>query len=66
MLRWEDNIRMDMKEIDVSTRNWVDLAQDRDYWGAHVNAALKLKISQLVRKEDFLVMLLTVQQEQAF
>ena len=22
--RWEDNIRMNLKEIRVSTRNWVD------------------------------------------
>ena len=29
--RWEDNIRMDLKEISISTRNWVDSAQDRDY-----------------------------------
>ena len=28
--RWEDNIRVDLKEIDTNTRNWVDLAQDRD------------------------------------
>ena len=27
---WEDNIRMDLKEIGINTRNWVDLAQDRD------------------------------------
>ena len=26
--RWEDNIRMDLKEIGINTRNWVDLAQD--------------------------------------
>ena len=25
------HIRMDLKEIGISTRNWVDLAQDRDY-----------------------------------
>ena len=31
---WEDNIRMDVKEIGINTRNWVDLAQDRDYWRA--------------------------------
>ena len=30
--RWEDNIRMDLKEIGINTRNWVDLAQDRNYW----------------------------------
>ena len=29
---WEDNIRMDLKEIGINTRNWVDSAQDRDYW----------------------------------
>ena len=25
------NARMDLKEIGVNTRKWVDLAQDRDY-----------------------------------
>ena len=30
--RWEDNIRMDLKEIGINTRNWVYSAQDRDYW----------------------------------
>ena len=29
--RWEDNIKTDLKEIGISMRNWVDLAQDRDY-----------------------------------
>ena len=28
--RWEDNIRMGLKEIGFNTRNWVDSAQDRD------------------------------------
>jgi hypothetical protein len=32
--RWEDNIRMDLEETVVNTRNWVDSAQDRDYWRA--------------------------------
>ena len=27
--RWEDNIRMDLKEIGINTRNWVDSTQDR-------------------------------------
>ena len=31
--RWEDNIIMDLKEIGISTRNWVDSAQDTDYIG---------------------------------
>ena len=42
--RWEDNIRMDLKEIAVNMRNWIDLAQNRDYWRALVNAALNLQV----------------------
>jgi hypothetical protein len=33
---------MDLKEIDIYTRNWVDLAQDRDYWRVLVNVAMNL------------------------
>ena len=40
--RWGDTIRMNLKEIGISMRNWVDLAKDRDYWRALVNAALTL------------------------
>ena len=39
---WEENIRMDLKETGINTRNMVDLAQDRDYWRAFVNVALNL------------------------
>ena len=42
--RWEYNIRMDLEEIGVSAGNWVDSAQDRDYWRALVNAALNLRV----------------------
>ena len=41
--RWEDNIRMDLKEIDINAGNWVDSTRDRDYWRALVNAALNHK-----------------------
>ena len=43
--RWEDNIRMDFEEIGINAGNWVDSAQDRDYWRALVNAALNLRVS---------------------
>ena len=33
---------MNLKEIGINTRNWVDLAQDRDYWRALLDAALNL------------------------
>ena len=38
--RWEDNIRKDLKEIGINTRNWVDSAQGR----ALGNAALNLRV----------------------
>ena len=43
--RWEDNIRMDLKEIGINMMNWLDSAQDRDYWRALANAALNLRFS---------------------
>ena len=42
--RWEDNVKMDLKEIGVSVRSWIDSAQDRDYSRAVVNAALNLQV----------------------
>ena len=41
--RWEGNIRMDLEEIGINAGNWVDSAQDRNYWRALVNAALNLR-----------------------
>ena len=41
---WEDNIRIDLEEIGIKVGNWVDSAQDMDYWRALVNAALKLRV----------------------
>ena len=40
--RWEDTIRMDLKEIGIDTRNWVDSTQARDYWRTLVNATFCL------------------------
>ena len=36
--RWEDNSKRKVEEIGINTRNWVDSAQDRNYWRALVNA----------------------------
>ena len=48
--RW-DNIRMDLEEIGMSLEeisinagNWVDSAQDKNYWRALVNATLNLRV----------------------
>ena len=34
---------MDLKEIDVILRSWIDSVQDRDYWGTLVNATLNIR-----------------------
>ena len=40
--RWEDSIRMNFKEIGADMRNWIDSAQDRNYWRVLIIAALNL------------------------
>ena len=42
---WKDNIIMVLKEMGVSTRNWIDSTQDKDYWRVLVNAALNLRVT---------------------
>jgi len=42
--RWEDNIRIDLEEIGINAGNWVNSAQDINYWRALVNAALNLRV----------------------
>jgi hypothetical protein len=40
--RWEDNIRMDLREIGIDEVNWIQLAQDRVQWQACVNMVINL------------------------
>jgi len=42
--RWEDNIKMDLQEVGCRGMDWIKLAQDRDRWGALVNAIMKLVV----------------------
>ncbi|KAJ4446675.1 hypothetical protein ANN_13372 [Periplaneta americana] len=42
--RWEDNIRMDLREVEYVDRDWINLAQDRDQWRAYVRAAMNLRV----------------------
>ena len=39
---------MDLKEIGINTRNWVDLTQCRGYWKVLVNVALNLQVSKVM------------------
>ncbi|KAJ4450460.1 hypothetical protein ANN_01885 [Periplaneta americana] len=41
--RWEDNIKMDLREVGYDDRDWLNLAQDRDRWRAYVRAAMNLR-----------------------
>jgi len=41
--RWEDNIKIDLKEVGCGGMNWIDLAQDRDRWRALVNTVMNLQ-----------------------
>jgi hypothetical protein len=44
--RWEDNIRMDLREIGWggSGVDWIDLSEDRDQWRALVNTVMNLRV----------------------
>jgi hypothetical protein len=42
--RWVDNIKMDLREVGWDGRDWIDLAQDRNRWRAHVNAVMNLRV----------------------
>ena len=42
--RWEDNIKMVLKEVECGGMDWIELAQDRDRWRALVNAVMNLRV----------------------
>jgi hypothetical protein len=42
--RWEDGIRMDLREIGVGGMDWIQLSQDRDRWRAVVSAVMNLRV----------------------
>jgi hypothetical protein len=42
--RWEDNIRMDLREIGWGGMDWIDLTRDRDQWRAFVNTVIKFRV----------------------
>jgi hypothetical protein len=42
--RWEDNIKLELREIRVDGTNWIRLAQDRVKWWAFVYAIMNLRV----------------------
>jgi len=41
--RWEDNIKMDLQEIGCGVMDWIELAQNRDWWRALVTVVMNLR-----------------------
>jgi hypothetical protein len=39
---WEDNIKMDYKEVGCGGMDWIELAQHRDRWRPLLNVVMKL------------------------
>jgi hypothetical protein len=42
--KWEDNIKMDLREIGLDGANWIRLAQDMVQWRAFVNTVMNLRV----------------------
>ena len=40
--RWEDYIKMDLREVGCVPRDWIALAENRDQWRAYVGAVMNL------------------------
>ena len=42
--RWEDNIKMNLREVGCNPGEWIHLAEDRDLWRAYVRAVMNLRV----------------------
>jgi hypothetical protein len=42
--RWEDNIKMDLRELGIDGANWIRLAQHMVRWRAFVNTIMNLRL----------------------
>jgi hypothetical protein len=44
--RWEDNIKMDLREIGIDGTKWIQVAQDRVQWRAFVSTVMNLRVPE--------------------
>ena len=42
--RWKDNIKMDLQEVGGGRGDWMELAQDRERWRAHVGTVRDFRV----------------------
>jgi hypothetical protein len=42
--RWEDNIRMDLREVGCGCVDWMELVHDRDRWRAPVSGVTNIRV----------------------
>ena len=42
--RWDDNIKMDLREVGCDPRDWISLAEDRNQWRAYVRAIMNFRV----------------------
>jgi hypothetical protein len=42
--RWDDNIKLDLRELRIDGVNWIQLAQDRVQWRAFLNTVMNLRV----------------------
>jgi hypothetical protein len=42
--RWEDNIKMDLREIGIDGANWIYLPQDMVQWWDFVNTVMNIRV----------------------
>ena len=42
--RWEDNIKMDLKEVGCGGMDWIELVLDKGRWRAVVTAVMNLRV----------------------
>ena len=45
--RWEDNIKMDLREVGGGGGDWMELAEDRDRWRALVRTVRNLRVPKM-------------------
>jgi hypothetical protein len=46
--RWEDGIKVDLREIGWGGVEWIHLAEDRDHWRALLDVVMSLRVLALV------------------